>query len=967
MYFSIHWRRLQYHENINKIEITFLDQEGNCERIIKYYEDWIGVCTNNIDKLVCAIKESFPCHKVLYRKIGSAKKILPYFEDRLAKNKLDYRLKPFYKVYTKAFHKDVGELLHKYKVSYLGPDDWLIRIYIDLCSQYDTYSFYYKWYELENDSQSLTDSLRMVSDHRDEPDWTVAAFDIETVSLIGNVVPKGYRKSDRIVMLSLYKWNRRLGVRKWLLYLLPKGARPVPDYEHAFETESEMLIRFHALLDDAQIVTGYNINEFDFPCIFARLCWLDLSNVLRYYTSSKVGSDLVVTYKNKIVLDLYAYFKTFSDYDLPSYKLDDVARVKLNETKLQVKSTGISSWYRNPDLARNLLDERDVKKCFDSLKPDTVSGLSEFGTFRTYLDYCLRDSELVYRLFVEEHVLSFLVERANFTALDAVKVLHLGNSRYLLELFKTYGTRLGYFINPKFFGTSFDHDSKYERFYQGKTYQGALNFCVPEQIKTDVSVMDFSSMYPNALRNCNLCYGTCTIMTREEWSSNDAVKRMVCIPYRQHSDGDFTKSTKNMSKFSYPKFDPASDEVVIVVNPHAEAFLPKIVDHFIEMRKHHQKEFKRTEEIYHYNVQLGIKILINSLYGVMATKDSPLAYLPVAMTIVTLSRYQLLGSYHYLKNLGYDVCYADTDSLMVHRWPVENCDRVNEFLNLPYVELKFEQRMKHLVILSKKRYVYERFDNPKRITKGFQKKINGLVEFMTDRILHEVWKTNFYPETVETEKEKFSKGWNVWVETVLEADYLCRDPKRYSIYRRVKTLSEYKSTSCPSVKFLKKYPDKNQEHVEFTYSRADVSAKEASNWVVAVEDCQCVDFEKLFVNQKRIFCLLLNMTYWHMKDPVKLAYCVLNNLRWKRFVHAELLHYHATGRRIAMLVEPSVKYTFAINDHFAKKRKVGRSKKLCTIGNLPAVDDTERITESFEEFSLDVWDSEDDWDSEDED
>lgn len=929
MYFSINWNRLRRRNCIIEVEITFLDPDGNCEKKVKYYEDWIGVCSNNIDKLVCAIKECFPHHNVLYQEIGNAKKVLPYFEDRLAKNKFDYRSKPFYKVYTTAPHKEVGQFFHKYKIGYFDPDDWLVRIYIDLCSQYDTHSFYYKWYEFKNNSQSLTDSLRMVSNFRDEPDWTVAAFDIESVPLIGNHIPIGHHRSDKIVMLSVYKWNRRQGVQKWLLYLLPDGQQPLPDYEHGFESESKMLVQFHALLDDAQIITGYNINAFDFPCIFARLCWLQLYSLLRHYTSTKVGSDLVITYKNKMVVDLYTYFKTFSGYNLPSFKLDDVAQVKLGETKLPVKSTGIWSWYRNPFLARDLLNERDVKKCFDLLKPETVSKPSEFGTFRKYLDYCLRDSELVYRLFVEEHVLSFLVERANFTALDAVQVLHLGNSRYLLELFKTYGTRLGYFINPNFFGMSQDHDSKYERFFDGKTYQGALNFCIPEQIKEDVSVMDFSSMYPNTLRSSNLCYGTCTIMTRDEWLSNEAAQQMVCIPYRQHSDSDFTK-TIEMSKFSYPKFDPASDDIAIVINPRAEAFLPQIVNHFIEMRQHHQKEWKRTKEIYHYNVQLGIKILINSLYGVMANKDSPLSYLPIAMTIVTLSRYQLLGSYHYLKNLGYDVCYADTDSLMVHKWPVENCDPVNEFLNLPHVELKYEQRMKHLIVLSKKRYVYERYDDPKPITKGFQKKINGLVSFMTDKILSEVWKANFgKPDgPPRTEEEKFSDGWNVWVDTILEANYRCRDPKKYSIYRKVKSLSEYKSASCPSVKFLKKYPDKNQEHVEFTYSRADVAASEASNWVMDVQDCQWVNYEQLFISQKRIFCLLLNMTYWHLPDPVELADSVLNNLHWKRFVHAELLHYHATGRRIVMLVEPSLRYTFSINDHLKRVRKAGRRKKL---------------------------------------
>ncbi|KAG8175180.1 hypothetical protein JTE90_022603 [Oedothorax gibbosus] len=37
----------------------------------------------------------------------------------------------------------------------------------------------------------------------------------------------------------------------------------------------------------------------------------------------------------------------------------------------------------------------------------------------------------------------------------------------------------------------------------------------------------------------------------------------------------------------------------------------------------------------------------------MANKNSCLAYLPIAMAIVTLARYQLLVPYHYLSRLGY--------------------------------------------------------------------------------------------------------------------------------------------------------------------------------------------------------------------------------------------------------------------------------------------------------------------------
>lgn len=925
MHYSIRWERISSNKNILQIRTTFLDEQGTEHAETKFYEGWIGVCTQSIDRVVQAIRHHFPGHNVVYQYISNAKKILPYFEDRIAKGKLDYRSKPFYKIYSTACIKNIGRFFNRYKFSYYDPEDWRVRLYIDLCTRYNCLSFYYKWYTIHSSSLNLIEAYQMVPERKDLPDWRFAAFDLESVPLVGNHIPMGHLPTDRIVMMSLFKWNRHTSER-FILYVLPEGIEnPLPDYPHGFKTESELLIRFHELLEDAQVLTGYNINAFDFPCIFARLVWLKLYSVLGHYGSSNVGKDLVVSYRQKITLDLYAYFKTFSGYNLPSFKLDDVAHIKLNVGKLPVKATGIWTWYRYPRLPRSLLEATSQEYCFQIMRPETVTRASEYGTFTMYLDYCLKDSELVHLLLEKELVLSFLVERANFTALSAVEALHLGNSRYLLELFKTYGTRLGYFIHPKFFVA---HDAKNQSLLgQQKTYQGALNFCYPERVYEDVAVMDFASMYPSTLLSSNLCYGSCTIMTRDEWLATPAVHRFQSIPYRQHSGQDFEQNLAPETQFSYPPFNPDHDPWVIVINRQAEAFLPQIVAHFIRMRQFHQREWKTTKDVYHYNVQLGIKILINSLYGVMANKDSPLAYLPIAMIIVTLSRYQLLGSYHYLKHRGYEVCYADTDSLMVCEWPEEHCDAVNAFLGLPNVELKFEQRMKRLLVLSKKRYVYERGDGL-RVTKGFQKKTNGLINYMTQEILERVWSALFQRETTPHPVSLASRGWILWVDVLLEANYRCRDPKKYSIYRKIKKLDQYVSASCPAVKYLQKYPDRTDEHVEFTYSRADVASTEAAQWVVDVEDCVSVDYEKLFISQKKIFCTLINLAFWHYPDPTAPADQVLNALHWKRFVHAELLHWHATGRRLLLLVEPSVKYTFCVNDHITQARRPGRRKKV---------------------------------------
>lgn len=935
--YSIRWEKVPTSGkrkigNFITVQVTCLDAGGEKHVFKREYEDWIGVCTSRIEKVVQKCLRFFPGIRVRYELLGRAQKILPYFEKRLETGKLDSGDKPFYKLYVSAPTEEVGYFFDRYKMAYYEKQEWLVRLYVDMCSRYNTKSFYYKWYRVDDDQTSLMDSFCMDEKKTDLPNWKIAAFDLETIPLSGeDRVPNGIDEMDRIVMISVVKWEAAASpqttMQETVYYVKPHPQmKPIPGYV-AFESEKEMLDAFHRCLRDVHVLTGFNINNFDLPCLFARLLWLRMFSWLQQYSSQTIGDYIVTTFQNKIVIDMFHYFRIFSSYDLPSFKLEQVAKIKLGGSleKMPLKSTGIHFWYLNHPSIDLIACRNDRKLCYETLGPLRNVSESAFGTFHDYLEYCLRDSQLVYRLFEKEKALSFLIERANFAAMDTMQALHYGNSKFLLELFKTYGTMLGYFINIHYFENCTDSQKFESVFTDHATYQGALNYCQPEKYYRDVCVLDFASMYPSALLSANLCYSTCTIMTIDEWQkiAPDRQKDFTAIPYRVHSSADFEipPPSSSSSQFRYPAVDMEKDAFVMVIHQRGRGFLPAIVRYFIDLRKQHQKQYKETRNVMDYNAQLCIKILINSLYGIMASKESVLAYLPIAMSIVTLARYQLLGSYHYIQSqLGFDVCYADTDSLMVHRWPVDDCDRVNRYLNLPSVELKFEQRMKRLIVLSKKRYVYETLDG-KVCMKGFQKKVGELVQFMSDTILETVMDLYRSGKT----RGNPSDGWILWVETLCRAHYMCRDPKKNCITRKTKPLEDYKSKSCAIVKLLKKYPEKGGSYVDYTYSRADVAAKNATSWIMDVDECQYVNFEQLFISQQKTFLLLLNIAYWNLPDYQRYGAMVLNTMRWKGFVQAELLHYWTTRgqkKKVMMLVEKGVKYTFEINDHLRKKKLI---------------------------------------------
>lgn len=915
--FPLRWERARYNNisNIVNVKVTAIDQNGNIMVFNKAYREWFGVCTGNIKKVKFNIEKYFPTCQVFCTKLSNTpfKKVLPYFKDRLIKNKLAYSSKIFYKVYTTAPIEDVGSFFDKKKIAYYSREDWLNRIYIDFGVRYNTSEFYYKWYKVDDSKTFLIDSFEMLPSEKSKPEITIASFDLETAPLDGeNRVPTGHHMTDRIVMISIVKWSFSKDPERIVLYLNPSGKSLGlrGDTYREFFDEKSMLLEFHRLIRDVNVLTGYNINNFDLPCIFARLTWLNMRSVLNEYYSRKIGEVTVPTYQNKLIVDMYNFIQTFSSYDVPSYKLDDVARVKLKSQKVDIKSISIHCWYTQPVMHRLLLLSTDVSECFRILQPRYVRE-EEFGTFLTCLKYCLHDSELVYLLFKQQNALDFLIERSNFTTLNIEQSLYYGTSKYIFDIFKTYGAYLGFFVNANHFKNTLVEDGEpLQSFFVGPTYQGALNYCRPASFYKDVYVFDFTSMYPSILLNQNLCYGTSAIMDVSDYDALPAEIREQCeaVPYRNHRDTDFEAcSMTPKDRYRHPEIDRERDTAVMVWYKEELGFMPLLVQHFLKKRKEYRRLEKEGDAVDFHNKQLNIKLFLNSIYGCMASMDTVFSRLHIAMIITAFARIYILASAEYFTAQGKLVAYSDTDSIFVQGYGSTQCSEVNVYLGQPHMTLAFERIMDYLLVISKKRYVYVENGKPP-VKKGFEKKSNDLVKFMSTNIINGIMKGLMTGDT------DVSNGWIILVETLVRAYAMCHNPRKFCITRKTKKLSEYKSKNCPIVNFLKMYPDMAGQPIDYTYSQTDTSVVNASRWIMSVDDCEYVNFEKLFINQKKIFLTLLQIVFIkHIPDQEYRM--ILNTMKWKQFLNAELLHFNKTGQNIMILVEKSIKYTFEINDH----------------------------------------------------
>ncbi|GFT14702.1 DNA polymerase [Nephila pilipes] len=100
MLYSIRWEKLPfsapvvaggrptYEPNIIHVKITFLDESGQQVQATRPYEQWIGVYTNHVEKVIETLEHHFPdCKPIRYTYVGNTRKMLPYFESRLLKNR----------------------------------------------------------------------------------------------------------------------------------------------------------------------------------------------------------------------------------------------------------------------------------------------------------------------------------------------------------------------------------------------------------------------------------------------------------------------------------------------------------------------------------------------------------------------------------------------------------------------------------------------------------------------------------------------------------------------------------------------------------------------------------------------------------------------------------------------------------------------------------------------------------------
>lgn len=437
----------------------------------------------------------------------------------------------------------------------------------------------------------------------------------------------------------------------------------IPIQIHSFTTESEMLLHWSKFLchQDPDIVTGYNINKFDFPYLlnrakrlgiydeFSRLSRIKNHQVDVFESNQQERgkpSNKPISIPGRIVFDVFTEIK--KEAQLRTYGLNAVAQHYLNAKKDQIDHSQIKTLQLTGAKSRKVLAK-----------------------------YCEWDAHLPLRLIDHLSLIVNVICMSRVTGVPVSQLLNRGQTvkvvsqlashslakKILMPCFGHYSQEKKKFQSfedgDDLLSTSSDdengeeEDNRNTRKRKAK-YQGATVieptagfYCAP------VITLDFSSLYPSIMMAHNLCYST--------WISPN----LEFLLRESESDKQFpTHVTPFGARFL--------DEKKL------SGLLPSILDNLLKERKIAKNQLKDATDPIMCAIlegkQLALKRSANSVYGFTGAEIGPLPCVAIGASVTSYGRDMIQMTKKIVetelfnvpnKNRCATVIYGDTDSVMI--------------------------------------------------------------------------------------------------------------------------------------------------------------------------------------------------------------------------------------------------------------------------------------------------------------
>jgi len=464
---------------------------------------------------------------------------------------------------------------------------------------------------------------------------------------------------------------------------------------HSFDQEEAMLKQWNEFIIDLDpdIITGYNINNFDIPYLinraetlkvkdFNKLSRVKISKSKVKHNKSKVkgfkNRDFVdINLDGRILLDMFTCI--MKEHKLRSFSLNNVSYTFLGEQKEDVHHSMIYDlWMAN-----------------------------EF-TRRRLAVYCLKDTYLPLKLAEKLMTIYNFAEMCRVTCTPLSFILTRGQQIKVSSQLHRKALEKEYLIPTIKIKKGADDDEE--------GYEGAFVLDpVTDFHQLPIVTLDFASLYPSIMMAHNLCYST-LLKPGEE---------------------------KNLREEDYIKTPTGN----CFVKEHIrKGILPIILEELISARKKAKEELKYAKDPQLKAVldgrQLALKISANSVYGFTGAQVGQLPCLAISSSTTAIGRNMIEKTRDiilekYNTDNGYQfnaqVIYGDTDSVMI-KFGVDNLrdaimlgkeasNFVTEHFKKP-IKIEFEKIYYPYLLMKKKKYagvIWTKEDHWDKIdTKGLE-------------------------------------------------------------------------------------------------------------------------------------------------------------------------------------------------------------------------------------------------------
>ncbi|KAK4212108.1 DNA polymerase delta catalytic subunit [Rhypophila decipiens] len=597
-------------------------------------------------------------------------------------------------------------------------------------------------YQLVRDKQSNCQieaeiSYRDLIAHKPVGEWSkmaplrILSFDIECAGRKG-IFPEA--NHDSIIQIA--NVVTRYGEKKPFVrnvFCLDTTSSIVATQILSYDKEERMLHEWRDFLErvDPDIITGYNIANFDFPYLLDRAKHLKVKD-FEYWSRTRVKSvaketnfsskqmgnrDTKATNTNgRLQLDMLQLVQR--DHQLRSYTLNSVCSHFLGEQKEDVHHSMITELFEGTPESR-----------------------------RRLALYCLKDAYLPQRLIDKLSCIENYTEMARVTGVPFNFLLSRGQQvKFLSQLFRKA-------LEQKLVIPNIRAESSEEQ-YEGATVIEPTRgyYDVP------IATLDFASLYPSIMQAHNLCYTT-------------LIKKRDIEKWNLKKDEDYIVT-------------PNGD--MFVTTKQRKGLLAQILEELLSARKQAKRELAVETDPFKKAVlngrQLALKISANSVYGLTGATNGKLPCLEIASSTTAFGRQMIERTkteveqrYTIANGYSHDaqVIYGDTDSVMVKFGTNDLAEAMklgedaSQFVSGKFVKpikLEFEKVYFPYLLINKKRYAGLYWTKPEKYDKMDTKGIETvrrdnclLVQTVIEKVLRMILIDRDVPGAQEYVKDTISE------------------------------------------------------------------------------------------------------------------------------------------------------------------------------------------------------------------